>query len=45
MLAQLSGILTALRIVGPFRLTAFAWRVLRFHVLRGRLKYKDVSTW
>lgn len=44
-LAQMSGILTALRIVGPFRLAAFVWRILRFHVLVGKLKYKDVSTW
>lgn len=44
-LAQLSGVLTALRIVGPFRLTAFAWRVLRFHVLVGGTTLKDVSTW
>ena len=44
-LAQMSGIFTALRVAGPFRLTAFVWRVLRFHVLGGKMRYMDLSTW
>ena len=44
-LAQMSGIFTALRIVGPFRLTAFCWRLLRYHCLGGGIRYRDLSTW
>jgi len=44
-LAQMAGVLTALRVVGPFRLTAFVCRVIRFHVATGGLSKKDVSTW
>jgi len=44
-LAQMSGIFTALRIIGPFRFSAFLCRLVRFHIIGGGTRYSDLSTW